>query len=67
MRRVSFETYAYGGCWWAKLTEHGRPVPDGAMPNLGQALLWSGNTEQQAIDKARSFIRNAVLQFEALA
>jgi hypothetical protein len=65
VRRVSFETYQSDGCWWAKLIEHGRPVAEGALPNLAQAMFWSGTTEQQAIDKAKAFVRNAVLQFEA--
>lgn len=64
MRRVSFETYECDGCWWAKLIEHGRPVPDGHLPNLAQALLWSGATEQKAVDKAKAFLRNAMLQLE---
>lgn len=64
MRRVSFETFEDDGCWWAKLVEHGTPVPEGKLPNLAQRLTWSGATEKQAVDKARAFIRNAMLQLE---
>ena len=67
MKRISLETYECAGCWWARLVEHGSPVPEGQMPNGSQALYWSGATEQQAIDKAKAFLRNAMLQLESKA
>lgn len=61
MRKVTLKTYEHGCCWWAKLVEHGEPVEEGRLPNLGQSLFWSGATEAQALDKAKAFVNNARL------
>lgn len=58
--RVSVETFEDDGAHWVRLHERrAEPEKPGALPYLGQAVTFCGNTADEAKQRAVDFVRDA--------